>query len=141
MKTTKRILPVLLLTMMSTIVLSSCEVQISNDGISVGVLTTNLESRQWCSTTDYDGYSITRTLYFDSQGTGTYSELIDYYDENGNIGSEHVNNYNLTWTLGMDGNMDIYLSDNSHLTFDGITFVSEDDMYGWFDGEKIYFQD
>jgi|WetSurMetagenome_2_1015567.scaffolds.fasta_scaffold19106_3 hypothetical protein len=141
MKTTTRILSVLLLTMMSTIVLSSCEVQISNDGVSVGVLTTDLESRQWCSTTDYNGYSITRTLYFDSQGTGTYSEVIDYYDENGNIGSEHVNNYNLTWTLSLDGNMDIYLSDNSHLTFDGITFVSEDDMYGWFDGEKIYFQD
>lgn len=139
MKTSTRLLSVILMAMTLTIGLNSCNVQIDDEGIDISVLSSNLESHTWTSVTDYDDRTVTRILYFTPQSTGYFTEVTDYYDQYGHLKSSVKDTYNLSWEIDENSDMTIYLDDGSNIYFDNIS-ISNGQLYGLFDNENLSFE-
>ncbi len=139
MKTSTRLLSVILVAMTLTIGLTSCDIQINDEGIDVSVLSSGLESHNWRSVTDYDDCTVTRILYFTPQGTGYFTEVTDYYDKDGQLKSSVQNTYNLSWKIDENSDMTIYLDDGSNIYFDNIS-IGNGQLYGLFDNENLSFE-
>lgn len=135
MKNATRIFVLILLAITMTVGLNSCHVYVKSDDPIVDRIT----QYSWENTTEYSDCTIYRRFIFNLSGTGHYYEKIDYYDQSGQYVRSVYNSLNMTWDEDDSSNIAVYLSDNTNIYLDNISFIGST-MQVWINNENLSFE-